>query len=207
MTVSHPRYVLFLVVGALAYPLMRLAFGLTEGIVAAFDVAVLVFVASFVPLWRHGGPDRIRAEARRDDGGAVLLLGVTALISAVIFVAISQLALAKDALGPGDIALLVGTLAASWIFANLIYAMHYARMYYAPGGGSDGHEGGLDFPGDEEPAFPDFVHFAAVIGMTCQTADIDMTQSAFRRVALFHGLFAFVFNVGILALTVNVLAS
>lgn len=207
MTIRHPRYVLFLGVGALAYPLLRQALDFTEGVVSAFDIAVLAFVASCVPLWRHGGPATIRAEAERDDGGAMLLLFLTALISGVILVAITQLALDKNALGFADIALLVGTLAASWIFANLIYAMHYARMFYAPGVGADRRGGGLDFPGDEEPGFPDFVHFAAVIGMTCQTADIAMTASEFRRIATFHGLFAFVFNLGILALTVNVLAS
>jgi len=51
------------------------------------------------------------------------------------------------------------------------------------------------------------VNFAFVIGMTCQTADISITSGAMRRVSTFHGLFAFAFNLGILALTVNVLAS
>lgn len=206
MTIRHPRYALFLAVGALALPVLGGTLGWHEGTVAAFDVAVLAFVVSCVPLWRHGGPDRMRAEAKRDDAGAVLLLVFTALISATILAAITQLALDKQALKAWDIALLVGTLLASWVFANLIYAMHYARLYYAPGGGAD-QDGGLDFPGDAEPGFADFVHFAAVIGMTCQTADIAMTASAFRRVATFHGLFAFVFNLGVLALTVNVLAS
>jgi uncharacterized membrane protein len=51
------------------------------------------------------------------------------------------------------------------------------------------------------------VNFAFVIGMTCQTADIEISECAMRRVSTFHGLFAFAFNLGILALTVNVLAS
>lgn len=207
MTIKHPRYILFLAVGAVALPVLGTTLGWHEGAVAAFDTAVAAFVLSCVPLWRHGGPDEMRREAERDDAGAVLLLFLTALISAIILVAITQLALDKKALAAWDIALLVGSLAASWIFANLIYAIHYARLYYAPGDTPDAKGGGLDFPGDEKPGFPDFVHFAAVIGMTCQTADIDMTASAMRRVATFHGLFAFVFNLGVLALTVNVLAS
>ena len=101
--------------------------------------------------------------------------------------------------------LLVSTLLASWTFANLVYAFHYARRYYSAGTGGD--YGGLDFPGDYEPAFADFVNFAFVIGMTCQTADITITHCAMRRISTFHGLFAFAFNLGILALTVNVLAS
>jgi len=207
VTLKHPRYALFLAVAALAFAVLRPALPLVEAIVAAFDAGVAVFVLSCVPLWRHGGPDAMRAEARRDDAGAVLLLFLTALVSAVILVAITQLALDKQRLGPGDVALLVGTLLASWIYANLIYALHYARLYYAPAGERKAAEGGLDFPGDEPPGFADFVNFAFVIGMTCQTADIDITRSGMRRVATFHGLFAFVFNLGVLALTVNVLAS
>ena len=43
--------------------------------------------------------------------------------------------------------------------------------------------------------------------MTCQTADVNITGAHIRRVATFHGLFAFAFNLGILALAVNALAS
>lgn len=42
--------------------------------------------------------------------------------------------------------------------------------------------------------------------MTCQTSDVDVTSVAMRRVATGHGLIAFFFNLGVLALTVNVLA-
>ncbi len=204
---KHPRYILFVAVAVLAFPFLRTAMPLAETVVAAFDAGVAAFVLSCVPLWRHGGQDHLREQAQRDDAGAVLLLFLTAVISAVILAAITQLALEKDVLALGDIVLLVGTLLASWIFANLIYAMHYARLYYAPNGSGQTGDGGLDFPGDEPPCFADFVNFAFVIGMTCQTADIAITRSGVRRVATFQGLFAFVFNLGVLALTVNVLAS
>ena len=72
---------------------------------------------------------------------------------------------------------------------------------------SVGEQGGLQFPGDAAPGFSDFVNFAFVIGMTCQTADVNITGAHIRRVATFHGLFAFAFNLGILALAVNALAS
>ena len=42
--------------------------------------------------------------------------------------------------------------------------------------------------------------------MTSQTADINITHPAVRRVATWHGLYAFAFNLGILALAVNALA-
>jgi len=202
--VSHPRYLLFLAAFAVAGPALTLLLRTDEAVIAGFDLAVFAFAASCVPLWRSGHAEVMRRQARRDDAGQFLLLVLSGLISVVVLVALSLLILDKDKLGLGGIALLVVTLMASWTFTNLIFAFHYARLYYSPHDGGD-HEG-LDFPGGCVPDFSDFVNFGFVIGMTCQTADITITKTAMRRVSTFHGLFAFAFNLGILALSVNVLA-
>lgn len=202
---KHPRYLLFLAIFAVAGPALSLVIRPEEGVIAGFDLAVLAFILSCVRLWRSGDAGVMRRQAQRDDAGQVLLLLLTGLISVVMLVALSLMLLHKDALGVGGAALLVGTLAASWTFTNLIFSFHYARLYYSPDIKGD-HEG-LEFPGGCVPDFSDFVNFAFVVGMTCQTADIAITKTAMRRVSTFHGLFAFAFNLGILALSVNVLAS
>jgi uncharacterized membrane protein len=49
--------------------------------------------------------------------------------------------------------------------------MHYARSYYrnrSKQHGSYSQAGGLDFPGDEEPDYKDFLYFSFGIGMTCR---------------------------------------
>jgi uncharacterized membrane protein len=201
----YPHYRIFLLVLVAASILLCLVLPAVEAILIAFDAGVFAFVLSCVRLWRHGTAEVMRREALRDDAGQFLLLVITALISAVILTALGILILDKQALNGGHVAILVATLLASWTFANLVYAFHYARLYYSPG--TSGDHGGLNFPGDGEPEFSDFVNFAFVIGMTCQTADIEIAECAMRRVSTFHGLFAFAFNLGILALTVNVLAS
>ena len=201
----HIRYILFLAVCAIGLWPLSQVLPRIEAVIAAFDLAVIGFVLSCVPLWCHGSADIMRRQAKRDDAGQVLLLCLTALISTIILVALGTLVLANKALSGWEIALLVVTLLACWTFVNLIYAFHYARQYYARHEGAD--RKGLDFPGDEIPGFADFVNFAFVIGMTCQTADIDITSASIRRVSTFHSLFAFAFNMGILALTVNVVAS
>lgn len=202
---SHPRYLLFLGVMAVAVVPLLSAMRAVEAIVTAFDLGVIAFVLSCVPLWRNGSPEEMRRQAKRDDAGQILLLMLTAVITTVILAALGTLVLDKQSLKASEIALLVVTLLSCWALANLIYAFHYARLYYSRRSGGDYK--GLDFPGDCTPDFADFVNFAFVIGMTCQTADIDITDSKVRRVSTFHGLFAFAFNLGILALTVNVLAS
>lgn len=176
-----------------------------EAVAATFDVAVLGFLLTCIPLWRGGGPAEIRRQAERDDAGQVLLLLLTALVTFAVFTALATLKLESEQLGIGGVALVVLTLVASWTFANMIYAFHYARLYYSHARGAD--HGGLAFPGEHPPAFADFVNFAFVIGMTCQTADIAITSSRVRKASTFHGFFAFLFNLGILALSVNVLAS
>ncbi|MBB3939580.1 putative membrane protein [Novosphingobium fluoreni] len=201
----HPRYRLFLVAFPAASLLLIPLLPIIEAVLVGFDVAVAVFVLSCINLWRDGRPEVIRRQAFRDDAGQFLLLLLTVLISTVILSALGLLILDKKALDGGHIAILIATLLSSWTYGNLVYAFHYARLYYSPKAGGD--HGGLAFPGDCEPDFSDFVNFAFVIGMTCQTADISITDSAMRRVSTFHGLFAFAFNLGILALTVNVLAS
>ena len=202
---AHPRYRLFLV--ALVLSAVGLSWFLSpvEAVLIGFDIAVLVFIASCVQLWRCGGPDAMRREAKRDDAGQFLLLVLTALISVIILSALGILLLDKQALSGAHVGLLVATLLGSWTFANMVYAFHYARLFYSSRDGGD--HAGLDFPGDQQPEFSDFVNFAFVIGMTCQTADIAITDCSMRRVTTFHGLFAFAFNLGIVALVVNVLAS
>ncbi len=207
--VAHPRYLLFVIV-LVAATLALLPWPLTnwiatdQAVLTAFDLAVVAFLLSCIPLWRKGDPHVIRREAERDDVRQGLLLLLTALISAVVLVALSTLVLNAGTLKASEIVILLATLTASWLFTNLVYAFHYARIYYAPAPGGDSK--GLAFPGNEEPGFTDFVNFAFVIGMTCQTADIEITSAHMRRISTWHGLFAFVFNLGILALTVNVLA-
>jgi len=204
MKISHPRYLLF---GGVAVTSGSALAGLlppVEAAVSGFDLGVIAFVLSCIPLWRNGKAGHLRMQAQRDDVGQGALLTITGLISAVMLGVVATLVMERGNLGIVHVAILVATLVASWTFTNLVLTFHYARLYYSPAHGGD-HQG-LDFPGVDEPDFSDFVNFAFVIGMTCQTADIAITKTAMRRIVTGHGLFAFFFNLGVLALTVNVLA-
>ena len=97
----------------------------------------------------------------------------------------------------------------SWFVTQLIFALHYAHEYYAPdddGDPSTLQVGGLKFPDEDAPDYWDFVHFAVVIGVAAQTADIEFTSRRLRRIGTVHSLVAFTFNTVVLALTINVLA-
>jgi uncharacterized membrane protein len=96
------------------------------------------------------------------------------------------------------------TIMLSWAFTHTIFAVHYAHEYYDENAGKGG---GLTFPGTEEPDYWDFVYFSFVIGMTSQVSDVCVSSPRIRRTVTAHGIVSFVFNVALLALTVNIAAS
>jgi uncharacterized membrane protein len=92
----------------------------------------------------------------------------------------------------------------TWLFSNIVYALHYAHLFYLDGA-DGGDAGGIDFPGCTTPDYWDFLYFSLTLGMTFQTSDVTISSRAVRRVVLGHSLAAFVFNLGIIAFTINVI--
>jgi len=174
-----------------------------EAVMAGFDVAALAFILSAWPLI-DADPDSIRRKAADNDANRQLMLLLTAIVSVVILIAVGVAVSQHGGPSGPAIALLLGTLALAWLFSNLVYAMHYAHIFYL-GDGKGGDSGGLDFPDTREPGYWDFLYFAFTLGMTFQTSDVAVTNGGMRQTALFHCLAAFVFNLGILAFTINVL--
>lgn len=204
--IPHGRYLAFLALLVALPALLHRWLPLNMALAGGFDVAALAFIASAAGHWRDGAPATIRDLALRDDGGRGLLLLVTTIILFAILIVVGGLIGRRAGLSPAALGAAVATLVIAWTFANLVYAFHYAKLFYDRG--ADGRDRrGLDFPGGSDPSFADFVNFSFVLGMTCQTADIAITSGAMRRTATVHGMLAFFFNLGVLAVTVNVLAS
>ncbi|PZU14574.1 MAG: DUF1345 domain-containing protein [Sphingobium sp.] len=196
------RYGLFLVLLALTMP-FALLLPWHEAVMAGFDIAALAFIGSVAPLI-DAKPDEMRRKAAANDANRQLMLLMTGIVSLVILVAVGAAVSQHGGPDAASIALLLATLLIAWIFSNLVYAMHYAHVFYLPD--ARGHDGGgIDFPETKEPGYWDFLYFAFTLGMTFQTSDVAMTSTAVRRAALFHCFAAFLFNLGILAFTINVL--
>jgi uncharacterized membrane protein len=201
--IAPPRFVAFLLVAiagiAAGIPLL----GWRLGTMLGFDLGALVFLASCVSLLDNE-PASMRVAAKRNDANRAGLLGLTAVVTIVILVAVASELMQKSSPKPLDIVTIVATLLLTWIFSNMIYALHYAHMFYTTNKkGED--SGGLNFPEEDEPNYWDFVYFSFCLGMTFQTSDVNMTSRRFRRVTTFHCFAAFIFNLGILAFTINVL--
>jgi uncharacterized membrane protein len=191
---------IFLVAGA---ALLALKLRPATAVLIAFDVAAVVFLVVMALLFNKATTDHMRSQAQQLDTGRWGVLWSGVVLSAVVLVALSnELHAAK---GGGVLALAIGVLSVilSWLFLNVMFAIHYAHGYYGKLG--DKHAG-LEFPETPKPDYWDFAYFSIVIGMTFQVSDVQITSNYLRRVVLLHSVIAFFFNVFIIAITVNIVA-
>lgn len=176
----------------------------TLAALVAFDIAAVIFLGSTVYMLGGSTVASMRLRARKEDAGywGFLLNGAAAAVVALI--ALGMQLHASEAGGLMDILLAASTLLLSWLFLNTIFALHYAHAFYGDGKGKGG---GLEFPGTEQPDFWDFLYFSFVLGMTFQASDVEISDRGIRRVVLAHSMISFLFNVIVIALSVNVAAS
>ncbi|HEY7006704.1 MAG TPA: DUF1345 domain-containing protein, partial [Sphingomicrobium sp.] len=64
---------------------------------------------------------------------------------------------------------------------------------------------GLRFPDDDEPDYLDFAYYSFVVGMTSQVSDVDVLSRPMRRMTLIHGVLSFIYNIAILAMSINII--
>jgi uncharacterized membrane protein len=173
------------------------------GIIDAFDVAAVLFLILCWKIIKIEDPAEMERLARSNDANRTFLLIITGIVTAVLLIAIGAETVGRN---PQLFAkgLIIATLILAWLFSNTVYALHYAHMaYVAPDAGC----AGFRFPGTAEPVYWDFVYFAFTCGMAFATSDVEITDQRIRRVVTFHCLAAFAFNIGVLAFTINLLAS
>ena len=175
--------------------------GMLTRLALGWGAGVTLFLAeSGMKASRARSVDDIRRRAAALDaaGPAVLPLALLAAAASVAVVT------GEAATGGGEPAILaLAVTALSWLFVHVMFAFHYAHVFYSRGaGGQD--RGGLLFPGEEEPDYWDFLHFSLIIGVASQTADVQIADKGLRRASTVHSLVAFVFNTVVVALAVNV---
>ena len=198
------RFLAFLVVLALSTWLAAQQAPIERAMMIGFDVAALIFLIIVAPLLRRD-PGHMRESSRQNDANRATLLAVSGVVILAILVAIGSEVSQKDKLDALGKALIIATLALAWLFSNAVYALHYAHVFYLQNGNRD--QGGLEFPGHGEPDYADFFYFAFTLGMTFQTSDVAIHSRRMRQIVLMHSIAAFVFNIGVLAFTINVLGS
>jgi uncharacterized membrane protein len=183
--------------------------GVTRSILA-WDLACAWFVVGALAEMKGANTDAISQRAARQDEGGHAILGVVVLAAMASLGAVAfELSQAKGGEGLEKtirVFLAFVTVAVSWFMVQLVFALHYAHQFYRAGPDKK-PSAGLSFPGGEAPDYWDFLHFALIIGVANQTADIAFTCKSMRRTGTLHGVLAFLFNTIVLALTINLAAS
>ena len=206
--IAPPRFLLFVVVmGATVGWTMLLDHNQwSNALVRGFNLAAIVFTVSLWPLSRAHTAAQMRLHSEQNNANRGLVLLITTVVMLAIMAAIaSDLPSAKH----GDswaVIKLVFTLATAWIFSNLVFMLHYAHAFYHALPGGKGHRGGFEFPGTPEPDYWDFLYFSFTAGMSFAASDVNVTASHVRKVLVAHCLLSFVFNIGVIAFTINALS-
>jgi uncharacterized membrane protein len=208
---SRPHLAIGAAIGALVFLLSGnlMARAETRALVG-WDSGVLVFILLSLNDMRDSDYARMRAKAIAHDEGRHFMLALAMIAAAASVAAIlTELSSAK---GSGQVfeafrvGLTAGTIALSWFFVHLVFAIHYAHVYYMAEDGDAEHKGGLEFPEDDAPDYWDFLYFSVGLGATSQTADVNIRSKELRRIATAHSLIAFAFNTAILATMINLAA-
>jgi uncharacterized membrane protein len=212
---SRPRLTLGLVVGVVTYVVLwSLAVNARMRFIIAWDIGTMVAMIAIVVGLREADAVAMKRNAIRQDAGkwavliATLLAGVATL--AVIATEIPVVKVAAGIDKAFGVLFVTCTVVLSWAFIQTVFAVHYAHDYYfnvdvsnirvAPSPQR------LLFPRTDWPTYSDFLYFSFTIGMTFQVSDVQICDAAMRRVVLIHGVVAFFYTTGIVALAINLVA-
>lgn len=177
-------------------PVMRVLIG--------WDTCVAIYLALAFRAMADCDIARMRRRAAQLDEDRIAFLVLPALAAlASLGAIVAELGAKEAAHAPAHLALALATIILSWAFTHTIFALHYAHEFYIEARPEDG---GLAFPGKQQPDYWDFLYFSLVIGMTSQVSDVAVTARSVRRTVAAHGVVSFFFNATLLALMVNIAA-
>lgn len=169
---------------------------------AGWATAALVYVAWVWIVVGRMDPAETKSHATTEDPSRattdllILVANIASLVAVAVVIVDSHRADGGTRLGGA--ALVLASVALSWMLVQTLFTLRYAEHYY--GGDKDS---GVNFNQDEPPRYTDFAYLATSIGMTYQVSDTNLENPRIRREALKHSLLSYVFGTVILAATIN----
>jgi uncharacterized membrane protein len=212
---ARKRYIYACIFAATCFVITPNHWGLATRSLIAWNSGSLLYIYLVVNLMRLSTEASIKKRAEEIDESRFIFLAfsISASIAALAAI-IGQLNTAREVEGflrVAHLMLAVLTNISVWTFLHFVFAQHYAHEFFIERECelelNPEDRGGLRFPGGQRPVYSDFVYFAFVIGVACQTADVSLTSRPMRRLCLAHCMLAFFFNATILAITINITAS
>ena len=178
-------------------------------LLAGWCAGVVVHAVLIVRRATGQSRDAMRREAARLDDSAGVITVFALLAAAASLGSVAVLVVGGRIAGTSEryaLALAGTSMLCTWVFVQMIFTVHYAHVYYGTEDSAETERGGLDFHGDTEPDFWDFLYFTVTIGAAAATSDTNLVSKRMRRIATVQTVGAYLFNTGILALAVNMAA-
>jgi uncharacterized membrane protein len=164
--------------------------------------AITLITWTLLVVWWKDSEATARISTHEDDSRATAdLLLLSASLASLAGIAFGLLKAAREG-GPLEgtlTGLAVVSVVLAWLLVQVVFMLHYARLFYLQGGG-------VDFNEHKDPDYRDFAYLAFTIGMTYQVSDTNLTSTSIRRTALHHALLSFLFGTSIIAVMINVVA-
>jgi uncharacterized membrane protein len=175
------------------------------GLLLGWDTVAVLYIGwlAFVLLGRDAEQTARRATTTDPNRLATDVALLSAAIASLVTVALVLIRAPHDgsALEFLQVGFGVVSVVVSWAMVHILYTLRYAALYYGRPGG------GIDFNSAEPPTYRDFAYLAFTVGMTFQVSDTVLRSTALRRTVLRQALLSYLFGTGILATTINLVAS
>ena len=205
-----PRLAIALLVGVAAWLTLRIWFSGQLSVLASWDVGVLCLLALDWLLIARSDEELTLLRAQRYDPNryVIFLLVVGAASASLVAIGFIVGDFRELPVWPrtGGITLAAVALLGSWLLIHTLFAFHYARLYYWRPADQKTHHRGLRFPDDDEPDYLDFAYYSFVVGMTSQVSDVAVLSRPMRRLTMIHGVLSFVYNIAVLAMSINIIS-
>ena len=203
------RLAIVVAIAVVVYALGPAVVPVANRLLVTWNAASLAYLVLYWLTILHADADvtRRRASAHDQTAHVIFLLVTAAACASIVAIGfimgdVKSLDFWQKAL---HLALSIAALVLSWMLIQTVFAFHYARRYYAPAS-LEGPAAGLKFPGVDEPDYFDFVYYSFVVGMTSQVSDVSVTTAQMRRTTLAHSVLSFLFNIAVLAMSINVIS-
>ncbi|WP_211462866.1 DUF1345 domain-containing protein [Collimonas silvisoli] len=203
---THPRLVIALLVGLVVWAVLPQGSAITRGLIG-WNAGVWTYLATLWWMMTRATSNQVKRRAAVEDENDTVILVLICIaavssIGAVVF----GLTQAKNFLpGPKELRYLFTgmTVLGSWFLVGTIFALHYARLFYA----CHADKLPLRFPDDEKnPDYWDFLYFSFTMAVAVQTSDISIMTQPMRKIVLMQSVLTFLFNSAILGLSINIAA-
>jgi uncharacterized membrane protein len=180
-------------------------------IVASWDLGALAYLglAWWLMAKADAGVTRDHALSQDQSGYIIFLFVVSASCASIVAIGF-VVGTIRDLpfwIRAWHLAMTIAALVSSWLLIQTVFAFHYAHRYYVGPRGEPVAVAPLLFPGGREPDYADFAYYSFVVGMTSQVSDVAVASRTMRRLTMVHGVLAFLFNIAVLALSINIIAS